>query len=415
MKRILFSTLILLVASIGFAQKANVSKAQNKALAVENPDINGAKDAIDAALANPETAGQAKTLYVAGVVYEKAAETEANKGESADFFQVGEDAIKAYNYYVDAYRADQTPDAKGKVKPKYTNKIKSALLNIYRRYYLFNYGIKQYEAKDYRKAVDALEIHTNIAKLPYIAETNAIPMDSNFYDTHLLAGMMAWTGMEENPELGAKAIAHYSALKGTGYKENDAYQVLAQIYQAQQDTTNYMATLNEGIAKYPEEFFFLGSLINYYITTGQVDRAENYIETAIQNDPDNSQLYNTRGGMYANREQYAEAKRNYEKAISLDPQNAEYVANLADVINQMAMIYENKAWDQKTEAAQELLLGEARSQFKEAASLYEKSLELKGDNYDVMKKVRSIYYKLSNKEKSFEAKYAEMTNRMNNL
>ena len=96
-KLFLVMAFALAVVATGFAQKANVSKAKNKALAVENPDFQGAKDDIEAALVNDETKDLANTWYVAGLVYEKAADAEfiLTQTGSGDAIKMGEDVLYA--------------------------------------------------------------------------------------------------------------------------------------------------------------------------------------------------------------------------------------------------------------------------------------------------------------------------------
>jgi tetratricopeptide (TPR) repeat protein len=158
-KLFLVMAFALAVVATGFAQKANVSKAKNKALAVEAPDFQGAKDAIEEALVNDETKGLANTWYVAGLVYEKSADAEfiLTQTGSGDAIKMGEDALKAYTYYLKANELDQLPDEKGKVKPKFTKKIAASMLNIYNKYILVNYGVEKYSAQEWVAALNAFE------------------------------------------------------------------------------------------------------------------------------------------------------------------------------------------------------------------------------------------------------------------
>ena len=56
MKRLLIVALLAMgIIATGSAQKSNVSKAKNKALNVESPDFEGAKEAIAAALQDEST------------------------------------------------------------------------------------------------------------------------------------------------------------------------------------------------------------------------------------------------------------------------------------------------------------------------------------------------------------------------
>ena len=56
MKKVVLSLAILMLSGgVVFAQKANVNKAKNKALSTENPDFEGAREAIKLALEDPTT------------------------------------------------------------------------------------------------------------------------------------------------------------------------------------------------------------------------------------------------------------------------------------------------------------------------------------------------------------------------
>lgn len=65
MKKVSLLATLCLVASVGFAQKKNVSSALSEANA-EKPKFGEAISLIDAAMQNPETDKEAKTYYVAG-------------------------------------------------------------------------------------------------------------------------------------------------------------------------------------------------------------------------------------------------------------------------------------------------------------------------------------------------------------
>ena len=151
MKRILLlMALAVGLSTVGYAQKANVNKAKNKALTTENPDISGAKNLIEDALMDDETKNLANTWFVAGLVYERSVEL----GTEAD-------VAKAFEYYLKAYELDQMPNAKGKVAPKFDKKIANSIGKFYRNNILFNYAITLHNRQDYKDAVrvyDMLEI-----------------------------------------------------------------------------------------------------------------------------------------------------------------------------------------------------------------------------------------------------------------
>lgn len=411
MKRLfLIATLTLFVGAVGFAQKANVNRAKNKALAVENPDFQGAKDDIEAALANDETKNLANTLYVAGLVYEKAADNEFVKVQTGmgDDEAMGQDALKAIEYYLKAIELDQLPDAKGKVKPKFTKKIKPSLLSIYNKMMLVNYGVKKYNEHSWADAINAFETHTEILDNPVFADEKKMPeKDSTYYDIKLYAAQSAWAG-----EMNQKAIELYKKIKVSGYKENSVLQVLCQLYQAEKDTVNYVATLQEGVEKYPKEFYFLGNLINYYVYGGEPEKASEFLDKAIENDPTNPQLYSVLGSMLELKGDIDGAMANFDKAIELNPQ-------LADAwVNKGRLIY-NKAFKAEGETSSiadlkqlDIELEKVRAIYRESIPFFEKALDLNPEDFETMKILRGLYYKFS-EEKEFQQKYDDIVKRIN--
>ena len=70
MKKIILSLILAISFTFAFAQKANVSKAKNKAL-MDTPDFAGAREAINLALKDTTTNMLAETWYVAGLIGNK--------------------------------------------------------------------------------------------------------------------------------------------------------------------------------------------------------------------------------------------------------------------------------------------------------------------------------------------------------
>ncbi len=410
MKRLFLSTLILLmVTSVGYAQKSNISKAKNKALSVETPDYQGAKDAINEALENPETKGQLNTLYTAGLVYEKAADAEFIKGASSDAVALGKDALKAYEYYNEAYTLDQLPNAKGKVKPKYTNKIRTSMQSLYRQFYLVNYAIKHYENENWSEAINAFEKHLNILDLPYVAGDKATPAkDSTYYQIMYYTAVAAWTGSSDQPELLDKAVSLFSNLKDKGYEENAVYQSLCQIYQANKDTANFLATLEEGIEKFPKEFSSLGTLINHSVFITPADKATMYLNQAIEKDPNNPQFFNVRGSMLELQGDIKGAMENFDKALAINPDLTDAIINKARLYYNNAIKMEAAAYDQKDLKLQDQAIKIAHDEFKKAIPLLERAIELNPDDVEPMKTLRGLYYRFLDSDSSYQKKYNDI-------
>ena len=118
MKKLILSLFLVISFTFSYAQKANVSKAKNKAL-MDNPDFAGAREAIKQALQDSTTKNLAETWYVAGLIgYSEsdAAYKKALLRQPIDTVAKGKAILESYNYFVQADKLDQQPDAKGKVK-----------------------------------------------------------------------------------------------------------------------------------------------------------------------------------------------------------------------------------------------------------------------------------------------------------
>ena len=75
MKRVLFSMILLIIASFAFAQEKNVKEAKKIANEVK-PDFSKAEQLINEALTNPETKDNPETWDVAGFIQKRINEKE---------------------------------------------------------------------------------------------------------------------------------------------------------------------------------------------------------------------------------------------------------------------------------------------------------------------------------------------------
>lgn len=408
-KLFLVMAFALAVVATGFAQKANVNRAKNKALAVEAPDFQGAKDDIEAALVNDETKGLANTWYVAGLVYEKAADAEYNLWRATgncNKIQMGEDVLKAYKYYLKAYELDQLPDAKGKVKPKFTKKITTSMLNFYINAYLVHYGIEKQGSEEWLDAFNAFKMHTSILDVPFVAVDKNVPAkDTSYYEIKYFTAQYAWR-LEDY----SSAISIFNEIKDQSYNSNGAYQSLCQLYLDTKDTVNYVSTLEKGLAKFPNEFYYLGNLINYYILTNQPQIATELLDKAIESSPNNAELYNARGDMFRILQKNDDAIINYDKAIELQPNLKNAYNGKAITIYNQAVGIENNAFNYGVgqEDLYDKEMAKAIEVFKKSIPFFEKVIELDPEDYETMRTLRGLFLKLSNSDPSYQAKYDEI-------
>ena len=327
MKRVLLTVALCVAASVSFAQKKAVNEAQSIAKG-STPDFSEARTLIKGALENPETKDDAKTWYVAGFIEDQQFSNERTKqvlGQQPDEPVMYEALGSILPYFEKAYELDQLPNEKGKVKPKFTKDIKG-ILGANHVYYI-NGGAYYFDQKDYNKAYDFFEQYLKISDMPMFKGEAVAERDSNFMTVQFYAAVAA-TQLGDSQ----KAIAALERAKNTDYRASEVYQYLCYEYEQAKDTVNLEKTLEEGLNKFPEEQYFLMSLINNYIYSNRNEKAIEYLNTAIAKDSNNPQLYDVMGRVYeTGLKDYAKAEEYFKKALAINPDYIESLSNLGRV------------------------------------------------------------------------------------
>lgn len=390
-KLIFFLILTLSFSTVSFAQKANVRKAKDKALNEDKPDFAGAREAIKLALKDSTTKDLAETWYVAGLIGNKESDAEYKKAllnQKFDTLRKGKAMMESYDYFIQAIKLDMVPDTKGKVKPKFAKDIKSILKEYYiTQQHLIGYGAYQFGKEDYKGAIKTFEAFLEIPKLQVV--NNEIKMDST-YDM-----ITYYTGLSASyAKIHDKAVSYFKSLIAKNYQLNLSYQNLSLDYLNAKDTTNYLATMKEAVNKIPNQSWFLQNLINYYIHSGKIQDAIQYLNTAIDRDPGFAQYYFVKGQLYLNTENFDEAMKVLNKGIELDPTNADIYAELGRAyFNKAVKIGQDadKIKDSKISMKEK---AKADDVFKQAIPLYKKAVELKPKEVDYLIPLRQLYYRL---------------------
>lgn len=390
MKKIIFSLILAIGFTSMFAQKANVSKAKNKAL-MDSPDFAGAREAIKLALLDTTTNKLAETYYVAGLIGNKQNEVEYNKSilsQKFDTVAKGKALVESYDYFKQTIKFDNLPDSKGKVKPKFADKIKPILSDYYKtQQNLIGYGAYLFEKKNYNGAVQAFEIFLEIPTLAVMG--NSIPIDSTYRMIQYYTAVAA-----SNAGNTDKAISIYENLKDKNYQTLIVYQLLCDEYQKKKDTVSYVKTLNEGHEKYPAEPWYLHNLINHYIFSGRTKDALAYLVTAIEREPQMANYRYVKGNLDESLGNIDAALASFDKAIELDPTLTEAYAG-------KGRLYYNKAVKMSDEAnkIKDIKLYNAEMKkvdavFAQSIPFFKKAAEMKPTEREYKTTLKTLYYRL---------------------
>ena len=398
MKKIFFALLIIAGVLGVDAQKANVNKAKSK-MNAETPDFAAAREFIKLAFEDPTTKDQATTWYIAGEIGYK--ENEALYRLAAlqkdyDKDKKGNAILESYDYYLKAYELDGLPDAKGKVKPAHQKDIKAKIAEYYtNQQNLFAYGAYLLsDKKDYANTIKVFETWLGIPDLPIM--NNELSKDSSYY---MITYYTMIAASYEN--LNDKMIYYLENLRDKGYEEINVHQLLYQEYfQTKQDTVAAIEILKVGFERYPQESWFLQNLINYYIFSNNGKEAIPYLEKAISSYPNVAEYHYVKGSLNESFEDLEQARKDFERALELDPNLANAHYGIGRMIYNNAVEMNNAANDIKDIKQYNAAKAKAKEEFALALPHVEKAYNLdKLGNPEFKDTLKKLYYNLEMNDK----------------
>lgn len=369
MKKVLLSLALLFAAtSVTFAQKDAVKEAKKIASAV-TPDFAKAEELINQALVNPETKDQAETWNVAGFIQQRRSEKEMEKAylrKPYDTLQVYNSALNMCKYFFKCDELAQIPNEKGKIKNKYRKSNSASMLA--ERNNLINGGIQYFNMhigsnnKEYgEKALDFFGTYVDMASNPMFEKENLLQTDTVLPQVAYYASMVA-TRLENYP----KVLKYAPYAKDHKEVGKYAMEFMSTALKAQGDTVKWVASLQEGVQKYPDHPFFFGNLIDYYTNHNKYDEAMQFADNMLAKDPNNAFNLYVKGYLYHNMKDYDKALEYYEKTIAVDPKYAEAYSNIG-------LVYCLKAQDLSVAATTDINAPQYKAEQEQLKSFYEKA------------------------------------------
>ncbi len=380
MKKLIFILVAVQISTFSFAQKSQVVSAWNY---LNNGELDKARTAINSAINDETTKSMAKTWFYRGNIY-KAIYSDTTRKKDVN------DLTEAFN----SYKKVMEYDAKG----EFTIDMMNPWLEV--AYYTFNEAVIPYNVKDYQLAYD------NFNKVSEIYGIVNSKYKQNIIDTS--ASFYAANAAVKLGKFDEATKIYNDLINVKHFEDPEIYSNLADIALAGHDTSGAINQLDKGIAIYPKEQNLRIKQLNLYLFSHRFNEVIDKLNAAIEKEPNRGDLYQALGSAYENTKDTVNARKAYEKAISLNPQD--FVANYS----LGALIY-NRAVE-KIKAMNDLPASDQKGYDKlkaEGDVLLAKSLpyletarNINGKDIETLNALKELYARLNMMDKLEEVKKA---------
>lgn len=399
MKKVAFIAGAMLISTLGFAQEKNVKKIQGLIMG-ETPNFEQAIQLMDEAKVNPETKDMANTWYVAGLIGYQQSEAEWNKrymGQQVDFNVMG----KAQQESMEAWaKADElasvlVQDKKGNMvmdKKNVTIKknIAAKMLDYWNNQGLLGYAGNMYENKDYAGTYQLYKLYIDIPNLPVMQDEKTqakMVRDTNYLALVNSAGMLAYSA-----GLYPECIEVFTPLLRSDYKAEQAGEYIYSCYLNMKDSAKAYAVMDECIELFPNDARFLQARINAYVSSKEYEKAIGLLDKAIAQDAQ-AQYFNSKGSILTMLGKYDEAIETFKQGLNIDANNVDLYVNYGYVyVEKGNKLNDGAAY--LSDAEYNKARKEIDATYKEAIPLFEKAHQLDADNYDCIRALKSLYYRM---------------------
>ncbi len=395
MKKILFSAALLFTVCSMSAQESVVKEAKSA-----KSDPVKAAEILEPALVDPSTASDPETWKLAGD-FQKAIYDDENMklylpGGQADTTKLYSSLAKMFEYYTKCDEVEQAKVKSGELKkPKLRKKLAKTLATV--RPNLTNAGSDAYNAGNYANALKFFGLYVDAPQNPMFADEDAVKNDTL---TPLIANYAA---LAANTLKDEAAVIKYAAI-GKNHKEEGyrSLMCLAEVYGKGEktDSVQWLATIKEGVEKFPAQEYFIGNLMDYYIQKGKIDEGLTQIDAILANNPTPYFMY-VKGVLQYEKKDYESAIATFNDIIA---KNGDFVAESYSKIGDcyffpaQIIVEENAnlSMDDPKYATNEEKIKEL---YEKAKPFYEKAKELKPDNKQLWGQyLLNIYWKLNKSE-----------------
>lgn len=358
---------------------------------------------ITPAFSNPETAELVTTYIIPGkagfATYDKMYELNALGQLPAGGEKTRATALLGgYDYFMKALPLDSVPDAKGKIKTKYSKEIAKTIGGHYNDYNVV--AVDFWNLEDWENAFRAWDIYCNLPSDPRFASSiPMVPADSTLSEIMYNRSLAAYQTGDMK-----RTLKSFLQAKDKGYTKKNLYDYAIAAAYAAEDAAAVDALCREALPLYgKEDSRYIGQLINTYLENKDYVGGLEMINTAIENEPQNGQYHVIRGILYEQEGIDGDPKAEFKTAMELDPENSQAVYNYGRMIYNEGVKANDEAPTDPSE------YGRVKAQkvdplMKEAAGYFEQAWQLNNENKDALNLLYQVYYLLNDEA---QMKYTE--------
>lgn len=324
-----------------------------------------------------QTQGMDEYVYDKVAIYLKDGKVESWKDLKPIVQQPLEESLNAYKKAIEL-------DVEKKQDKKIGEGLKS-LKNLY-----LKRGLNCYASKDTMCLFTSFKTMVDIGEMKQVNVTDT----AIIYNTGFTATLV---GLHD------EAIKYLSKVITLKYPEPSIYIYLEKAYLGKKDTVNALKALNDGMALYPSDLNIIIELLNFYITTNDINSALTYIAKAKQSDPKNRSFYYVEGYLYSKTADNMDEKLNKIEAVKKDEiaklnedKKAEFkkTGNNIQKYKPIDDKYKKLITDveAKYKAQEDSLVGVSKSYQEKATDQYKKALEIDPNYFDAAFGLGLMYF-----------------------
>ena len=373
--KIVFGLLIILSSVSAYAQKSNV---QNAYRALEKKNIEEAVKYIELAAANSKTANEVKMHNYRGKIYYEIYSNEEFK--SLDPVAI----MKCANSWISLFNHPKAK--KWYDQDELSSNITKAGVG------LFNTGINFYNLKDY-----------NLSKEMFDKIFDLFPLDkknnlerSNVTRESVWLNLFFISSAQANNEI---AKEYLQKLIDVNYQDPQIYAYMANIYLEEGHNEKALKIIKIGRDFFESDVNLIINELNYYLANNDYASSEKLLRVAVEEDPNNHQLFFALGSSYDELNDFEKAENSYLEAIDIKPDFYDALYNLGvmyynkggDMLNDANNIKDFKKYDIAKKKAENVML--------KGLPYVEKCYELDSSDKNIMLVLKELYYRNGNNEK----------------